>query len=90
MARVDAVHLDAYTLQTEICRCLPVVGHHRPKGPLITHDQFFARFMIYFVTLGFSERTKYLCATPLYFGGSRGTDVRYRCRRNSSAVSATL
>ena len=43
-----------------------------PKGPLITHNQFFARFMIYFVTLGFSERTRYLCATPLYFGGSRG------------------
>ncbi len=43
-----------------------------PKGPLITHDQFFARFMIYFATLGFNERTRYLCATPLYFGGSRG------------------
>ena len=43
-----------------------------PKGPLITHSQFFSRFMIYFVTLGFSERTRYLCATPLYFGGSRG------------------
>ncbi|MEC7490452.1 MAG: class I adenylate-forming enzyme family protein [Pseudomonadota bacterium] len=43
-----------------------------PKGPLITHEQFFSRFMIYFVTLGFCERTRYLCATPLYFGGSRG------------------
>ncbi len=43
-----------------------------PKGPLITHRQFFARFLIYFVTLGFDERTRYLCATPLYFGGSRG------------------
>ena len=43
-----------------------------PKGPLITHRQFFARFMIYFITLGFDERTRYLCATPLYFGGSRG------------------
>lgn len=43
-----------------------------PKGPLITHDQFFARFMIYFVTLGFNERSRYLCATPLYFGGTRG------------------
>ena len=43
-----------------------------PKGPLITHNQFFSRFMIYFSTLGFTERTKYLCATPLYFGGSRG------------------
>ena len=43
-----------------------------PKGPLISHKQFFARFLIYFSTLGFSERTRYLCATPLYFGGSRG------------------
>ncbi len=43
-----------------------------PKGPLITDRQFFARFMVYFVTLGFDERTRYLCATPLYFGGSRG------------------
>ena len=43
-----------------------------PKGPLITQEQFFSRFMIYFVTLGFNERTRYLCATPLYFGGSRG------------------
>ena len=29
-----------------------------PKGPLITHDQFLARFMIYFATLGFNERTR--------------------------------
>ncbi len=43
-----------------------------PKGPLITHDQMFARFMIYFVSLGFNERTRFLCAQPLYFGGSRG------------------
>ena len=43
-----------------------------PKGPLITHRQFFARFMIYFVTLGLNERTRFLCATPLYFGGTRG------------------
>ncbi len=43
-----------------------------PKGPMITHDQMFARFMIYFMTLGFDERTRYLSASPLYFGGSRG------------------
>ena len=43
-----------------------------PKGPLITQSQFLARFMIYFVTLGFNERTRYLSASPLYFGGSRG------------------
>jgi acyl-CoA synthetase (AMP-forming)/AMP-acid ligase II len=43
-----------------------------PKGPLISHDQMFARFLIYYVTLGFSEATRFLCAQPLYFGGSRG------------------
>jgi acyl-CoA synthetase (AMP-forming)/AMP-acid ligase II len=43
-----------------------------PKGPMITHQQFLARFLIYFVSIGFSEREKYLCATPLYFGGCRG------------------
>ncbi len=43
-----------------------------PKGPVISHDQMFARFMIYFMTLGFDQRTRFLCASPLYFGGSRG------------------
>lgn len=43
-----------------------------PKGPMITHRQFQARFMIYLITIGFSERDRYLCATPLYFGGCRG------------------
>ena len=43
-----------------------------PKGPMITHRQFLARFLIYFISIGFSERDRYLCATPLYFGGCRG------------------
>lgn len=43
-----------------------------PKGPMITHQQFLARFLIYFITIGYSERDRYLCATPLYFGGCRG------------------
>lgn len=43
-----------------------------PKGPMITHQQFLSRFLIYFVTIGFSERDRYLCGTPLYFGGCRG------------------
>ena len=43
-----------------------------PKGPMISHGQMLARFMIYFVTLGFDQRTRYLSASPLYFGGSRG------------------
>ena len=43
-----------------------------PKGPMITHQQFLARFLIYLISIGFSERDRYLCATPLYFGGCRG------------------
>lgn len=44
----------------------------RPKGPMMAHSHMFGRFLIYFVTLGFTEHDRYLCATPLYFGGTRG------------------
>ena len=72
---VDAANPDATTLaegDPPLLLALSSGTTGIPKGPLITHDQFFARFMIYFATLGFTERTRYLCATPLYFGGSRG------------------
>lgn len=72
---IDAADPDATSLATGDPPLLLALSSGTtgiPKGPLITHNQFFARFMIYFATLGFSERTRYLCATPLYFGGSRG------------------
>jgi acyl-CoA synthetase (AMP-forming)/AMP-acid ligase II len=43
-----------------------------PKGPLLRHSHMFGRFLIYFVSLGFNETDRFLCATPLYFGGTRG------------------
>jgi len=43
----------------------------RPKGPALTHDQFIARFVIQWVTLGFNQHDRYLSATPVYFGGGR-------------------
>lgn len=43
-----------------------------PKGPVITHRQFEARFVSYWVNLGFSAADTYVSATPLYFGGGRG------------------
>ena len=43
----------------------------RPKGPLLTHDQFIARFVMQWVTLGFNQHDRYLSATPVYFGGGR-------------------
>jgi acyl-CoA synthetase (AMP-forming)/AMP-acid ligase II len=43
----------------------------RPKGPLVTHGQFFRRFLTHFVNLGFNGEDRFLSATPLYFGGGR-------------------
>jgi len=43
----------------------------RPKGPLLTHNQFTARFVMAWVTLGFNQHDRYLSATPMYFGGGR-------------------
>jgi long-chain acyl-CoA synthetase len=44
----------------------------RPKGPLLTHENFFARFLIYYVSLTLNEHDRFACASPLYFSGSRG------------------
>jgi acyl-CoA synthetase (AMP-forming)/AMP-acid ligase II len=43
-----------------------------PKGPRVTHAQFVARFMVYWLDLGLSGRDRFVTATPLYFGGGRG------------------
>lgn len=43
----------------------------RPKGPLIVHRHFFRRFMTHWINLGLNGRDRFLCATPLYFGGGR-------------------
>ena len=44
----------------------------KPKGPLISQTHQFNRFMIYIVSLGFSEQDLHLGVLPLYFGGGRG------------------
>jgi long-chain acyl-CoA synthetase len=44
----------------------------RPKGPLLTHENFFARFLIYYVSLTLNEHDRFACSSPLYFSGSRG------------------
>ena len=43
----------------------------RPKGPMLTHAQFTARFVMQWETLGFNQHDRYLSATPIYFGGGR-------------------
>ena len=42
-----------------------------PKGPRLTHHQFFRRFMTHWINLGLNASDRYLSATPLYFGGGR-------------------
>ena len=44
----------------------------RPKGPMLSHAQFVARFVFQQKTLGMSASDTYLSATPLYFGAGRG------------------
>ncbi len=43
----------------------------RPKGPMVTHEQFFRRFLTHYIHLGFGAEDRFLSATPLYFGGGR-------------------
>lgn len=43
----------------------------RPKGPLIAHRHFLARFRTHWVNLGLNSRDRFICATPIYFGGGR-------------------
>lgn len=43
----------------------------RPKGPLIAHRHFLARFRTHWINLGLNGRDRFVCATPLYFGGGR-------------------
>ncbi len=47
----------------------------RPKGPMLTHLQFTARFFTHYADLGFGSRETYLNATPLYFGGGRAFSI---------------
>ncbi len=43
-----------------------------PKGPRITHRQWLMRLGAEYLGLGFLHSDRFLCATPLYFGGGRG------------------
>jgi acyl-CoA synthetase (AMP-forming)/AMP-acid ligase II len=43
----------------------------RPKGPRISHRHFLRRFYTHWINLGLNANRRYVCATPLYFGGGR-------------------
>jgi acyl-coenzyme A synthetase/AMP-(fatty) acid ligase len=41
------------------------------KGPLVTHEQFQRRFWTHWINLGLIAQSRYVSATPIYFGGGR-------------------
>ena len=43
----------------------------RPTGPMLRHNQMFARVVSQMASLGFSSYDRFMTATPLYFGGGR-------------------
>lgn len=43
----------------------------RPKGPLLTHHQFFRRFLTHWINLNLNSHDRFVSATPIYFGGGR-------------------
>jgi acyl-CoA synthetase (AMP-forming)/AMP-acid ligase II len=43
----------------------------RPKGPMIAHRHMLRRFWTHWINLGLNSQDRYICATPLYFGGGR-------------------
>ncbi|MFZ9486259.1 MAG: class I adenylate-forming enzyme family protein [Alphaproteobacteria bacterium] len=43
----------------------------RPKGPVVTHQQFLRRFWTHWIDMGLNARETYVSATPMYFGGGR-------------------
>ena len=43
----------------------------RPKGALVTHRQFYERFVTQWVTLGIDCSDRFVALTPLYFGAGR-------------------
>ena len=49
----------------------------QPKGPMLKHRQMILRFQSQWVTLTVNERDRFMCATPMYFGGARGYSLSY-------------
>jgi len=47
----------------------------RPTGPLLRHEQMYARVVSQMASLGFNAADRFLTATPLYFGGGRSFSV---------------
>lgn len=63
--------LPATDLESPLLLSLSSGTTGRPKGPRITHRHFLRRFYTHWINLGLNADSRYVCATPLYFGGGR-------------------
>lgn len=73
-ARVQAASDDAPIVMEEDAAMLVSLSSGttgRPTGPLLTHEQMYARTVSQMASLGFSCYDRFMAATPLYFGGGR-------------------
>ena len=64
-------NLPTTSLQSPLLISLSSGTSGRPKGPIITHHHFLRRFWTHWINLGLNANSRYVCATPLYFGGGR-------------------
>ncbi len=63
--------LPGTTLESALLISLSSGTTGRPKGPMITHRHFLRRFWTHWINLGLNANSRFVCATPLYFGGGR-------------------
>ncbi|MEO8545515.1 MAG: class I adenylate-forming enzyme family protein, partial [Burkholderiaceae bacterium] len=68
---VSATLLPSTTLASPLLISLSSGTTGRPKGPMITHRHFLRRFHTHWISLGLNANSRYVNATPLYFGGGR-------------------
>ena len=77
LAAVEAAPADLAFPEGPACGEMPLLlslssgTTGRPKGPVVTHQQFLRRFWTHWIDLGLNARETYVSATPMYFGGGR-------------------
>ena len=64
-------NLPVTTLDSPLLISLSSGTTGRPKGPVVTHRHFLRRFWTHWINLGLNANSRFICATPLYFGGGR-------------------
>lgn len=70
-AGVPEIPLPATSLESPLLISLSSGTTGRPKGPMVTHRHFLRRFWTHWINLGLNANSRYVSATPLYFGGGR-------------------